>query len=135
MGMAALDLIPDLVVTSTYVRARQTAEIAVRTLGCDDVEILVREALVPTADPERIVEVLREHTEDRSVSSLLCVGHAPNLDLVIAHLVGADQPFTQLKKAGLASIQTRGSTVGHAAGRLFALVPPSALRRIGQAAS
>jgi phosphohistidine phosphatase SixA len=60
------------------------------------------------------------------------VGHAPNLDWVVAHLVGADEPVTQLKKAGCASIELRSNIVGHGCGRLFAVLPPSTLRRLGQ---
>jgi phosphohistidine phosphatase len=131
LGMMALDLVPDLLVVSPYLRARQTAEIVIDALDCGDVETLVEDALVPLANPESVSTRLREHVGDARPPVTLCVGHAPNLDRVLAHLVGADEPFTQLKKAGLASVQLRGTTIGHACGRLFALYPPSTLRRLG----
>lgn len=130
--MAALGLVPELVVTSPYVRARQTAEIVTHVLGCGGVETIVDEALVPTAHPEAMPRLVREHLGPGAAPPIiLCVGHAPNLDRVLAHLVGADEAFTALKKAGLASVQLRGHTLGHACGRLFALYPGSVLRRLG----
>ena len=131
-GMAALDIEIDLLVTSPYVRARQTAEIVNDVLGGGKIQTLVDEALVPTANPDAVTSLLREHIAGGAQpEAIMCVGHAPNLDRVIAHLVGADEPITQLKKAGLASILLRGQTIGHACGRLFALHPPSTLRRLG----
>jgi phosphohistidine phosphatase len=131
-GIASLDLVPELLVVSPYTRARQTAEIVLTTLGCSDVETLVEDALVPMANPEILSRRLREHVGGAErPPTILCVGHAPNLDRLLAHLVGADEPFTQLKKAGLASVQLRGTTIGHACGRLFAFYPPSVLRRLG----
>lgn len=129
-GMAALDIVPELLVTSPYLRARQTAEVVIDTLDCSEVETLVDEALVPAANPEALCALLRAHLAGAPPPTILCVGHAPNLDRVLAHLVGADDPFTQLKKAGLASIVLRGQTIGHRCGRLFALHPPSTLRRL-----
>jgi phosphohistidine phosphatase len=124
-GLKALGIAPELIVTSPYVRARQTAEIAREELG--DLPLLESDLLIPMAEPSRIVELLRARTE----LNILCVGHAPNLDLVAAHLVGADDPVTSLKKAGAASIEIRHGRPGAGGGVLVGVYPASALRLLG----
>lgn len=116
----------DLVLSSPYVRARQTADIAVEALELDDVPRRETEALIPVADPAAIVAELR----DVSARSVLCVGHAPNLDLVIATLVGSDEAITALKKAGFSSLDVRRGTIGPGTAQIIALYPASVLRKL-----
>jgi phosphohistidine phosphatase len=118
---------PELVLTSPYVRAQQTADIAIETLALADVPRRASEALVPVADPAAIVAELRE----LGAKSVLCVGHAPNLDLVIATLVGSDEPITSLKKAGFCSLEVPRGTIGPGTAQIVALYPASALRKLG----
>lgn len=117
---------PTLVLSSPYVRARQTAEIALAAFG-GEIPIETSDALVPMADPSKIVEVLR----GRSEASILCVGHAPNLDLVAALLAGADDPVTSLKKAGAASLEIRSGRAAAGNGVLVGVYPASVLRKLG----
>ncbi|MBL8943054.1 MAG: phosphohistidine phosphatase SixA [Myxococcales bacterium] len=124
-GLRALGIAPEVVISSPYVRAQQTAEIAREELG--DIELVTSDLLVPMAEPSRIVDVLRA----RSEQNILCVGHLPNLDLVTAYLVGADDPITSLKKAGCASIEIRNGRPGAGTGLLVGVYPASALRRLG----
>ncbi len=124
-GLRALGIAPEVVIASPYVRAQQTAEIAREELG--DIEFVTSALLVPMAEPSRIVDVLRARAEQ----NILCVGHLPNLDLVTAYLVGADDPITSLKKAGCASIEIRHGRPGAGTGLLVGVYPASALRRLG----
>ncbi len=120
-GIAALGIEPDLVLTSPYVRARQTAELAVAAVGGELVET---EALVDE-DPEALCAELR----GRAPRVVICVGHAPDLDDFAAYLIGTSTPVIRLKKAGLASLDVMHSRRG--GGSLFAVYPPRALRRLG----
>lgn len=124
-GLRALGIAPEIVIASPYVRAQQTAEIACEELG--GVARITSDMLVPMADPSRIVDELRARAEQ----NILCVGHAPNLDLVAAYLVGADDPVTSLKKAGCASIEIRHGRPGAGTGVLVGVYPASALRQLG----
>jgi phosphohistidine phosphatase len=126
-GLHRIDIAPVLILASPYVRAVQTAEIAREELGGDAIAFETSDALIPMADPSKIVDILRAKTD----SNILCVGHAPNLDLVVAYLVGADDPITSLKKAGCASIEIRHGRPGPGTGALVGLYPASALRRLG----
>jgi phosphohistidine phosphatase len=126
-GLHRIDIAPVLIIASPYVRAQQTAEIAREELGGDAIAFESNDALIPMADPSRIVDILRARTE----SNIMCVGHAPNMDLVVAYLVGADEPITSLKKAGCASIEIRHGRPGPGTGVLVGIYPASALRRLG----
>src|SRR5215831_19833302 len=101
LGLSELGAKPDVFITSPYVRAVQTAEIFAEALGFSPEKIRVSEALKPAANPAEIVkEVLRLRAKE-----VACFGHAPHLDLTIAHLSGARSVFTELKKAGVASFE------------------------------
>ena len=85
LGLRALDVKPDAVITSPYVRAAQTAEIFAEALGFPPEKIRVSETLKPTANPaETLKEIARLKAREA-----MCVGHAPQLDLMIAQLAGA----------------------------------------------
>ena len=92
---------PDVLITSPYVRAAQTAEIFAETLGFSPQKIRAHEALKPAGNPADIVkEVIRLRAKE-----VMCFGHAPQLDLMIAHVTGAHGVFTALKKAGVACLE------------------------------
>jgi phosphohistidine phosphatase len=87
---------PEMVLSSPLVRARQTAQIAARALGAG--EPVVEERLAPGFDAGALREIIREH---RSASSILLVGHEPDLHLVVAACTGGRVEF---RKASLACV-------------------------------
>jgi phosphohistidine phosphatase len=125
-GLRAIGVRPDAILTSPYVRAVQTAEIAARVLG--DAEPESCDHLLPAGDPAAMAASLRARPE----TEVLCAGHEPNLSLLLAHLVhgGATEDlFAGLKKAGAACVETERP--GTSVGELLWLLPPSILRRLG----
>ena len=123
-GLRASGVAPEVVLTSPYVRARQTAEIAAEELGVPAKRIVEVDALVPDGEPDELWAVLRQSGRE----SVLCVGHAPQLDVFLADaLCSREVVVTKLKKAGVACLElTRGP---HREGcRLASLLPPRALR-------
>ena len=124
LGLRALGAKPDILITSPYVRAAQTAEIFAEALGYSPEKIRVSEALKPTDNPATILgEILRLRAKE-----VMCCGHAPHLDLLISLLAGARGAFTTLKKAGVACFEQEG---GHGRWELRWLVSPLVLRDIG----
>ncbi len=119
-GLAALKPRIELVLTSPYRRARQTAEPAARVLG---LEASLREtrALEPNRDVAEILEEL-EAEERRAV---LLVGHQPFLGTLLGLLVGGEGLELPLKKAAVACVEREGRQ-----GTLKALLPPRVLERI-----
>lgn len=130
-GLRNLDLRPDRLICSPWKRARQTAKICARVLdfharSSSAAKIEVRDDLLPDHDPASFVEYLRSLREN---DELLVVGHAPHLDRVLAHLVGAPGVvLTSLKKAGAVSVA--GGTAE--AGQIEWLLTPRVLRRLGR---
>jgi len=100
LGLRELGVKPDMLVTSPYVRAAQTAEIFAEALGFSAEKIRASDAFKPGGNP---VMAVQEITRIRS-KEMMCFGHAPHLDQLIAQLIGARNVFTELKKAGVACL-------------------------------
>src|ERR1700690_3486468 len=82
LGLRALKIKPDALVTSPFVRAAQTAEIFAEALGFAGDKIRVSEALKPAADPAEIVKDLA----GGKAKAHRFFGHAPHMDRLIEHL-------------------------------------------------
>src|ERR1700683_4675974 len=91
LGLRALGAKPDVLITSPFVRAAQTAEIFAEALGFAPEKIRVTDALKPAAAPEEIVKELSQ----LRAKEVVCCGHGPHVDLLIAHLAGARGGFTE----------------------------------------
>ena len=124
LGLRELGAKPDAILTSPYVRAAQTAEIFAEALSFPPEKIRVSEFLKPGDNP---AETIREIARLRA-KEVACFGHAPHLDMLIAHLSGARTAFTELKKAGAACLEQASSQ-----GRweLRWILPPKMLRELG----
>lgn len=126
-GVAALGVGADLLLSSPYVRAMQTAEIFADALGYTRQKIRKTETLLPGCDP---LGLFRELVREKQASSVFCFGHAPQLDEVIAYSLGSKRVLTALKKAGVALIQL--TKVSPPAGTLAWLGTPKILRKAGK---
>lgn len=124
-GFASLGISPDVFLASPYVRAMQTAEIFAEALKFPKSKIKQTELLLPGAEPAGFFRELQRTS--RSEESVVCFGHAPQLDELIAFALGAKKDLTQMKKAGAAYIElTRTSPP---AGLLVWLSTPKILRK------
>jgi phosphohistidine phosphatase len=119
-GLAALEPAIDLVLTSPYRRARQTAEPAARALGLAR-RLRETRALEPGRDPREILDEVR--AED--AAGVLLVGHEPHLGALLGILVAEGRAVLPLKKAAAAWIALEDG-----AGTLKALLPARVLERI-----
>jgi len=96
---AAAGVEPSLILTSHYLRARETARIAGEILHCR--RVVETDALVPSSTPEDIWSLICEHRREEAV---LLAGHEPLLSLTLAFLLGAPQLQVDFKKAALARV-------------------------------
>ncbi len=126
LGLRAQGIEPDVLITSPFLRAAQTAEIAAESLRYPRDKIRRSDSLKPGAEP---AELWKELARLRS-KEVICFGHAPNLDLVIASALGARSTVTSLKKAGVACVEL--DSVAPPKGRLAWLFPPKILRMLGE---
>jgi phosphohistidine phosphatase len=122
-GLAVLKPSIDVVLTSPFRRAQQTAEAAARALGIDSPREFPE--LSPGTDPTRTAARLgREEWK-----SVLLVGHQPLLGTLVGLLAlgeeGRDFPFRKAAVAHVAWEPENG-------GRLEAFLPPRILERLGK---
>src|ERR1700674_1408372 len=117
----------DLLLTSPYVRATQTAEIFANALDYAKQKIRRTDLLLPGAEPSLL---FRELAKEKQASSIFLFGHAPQLDDVIAVALGSKKRLTGLKKAGVALIELK--RVSPPMGMLVWLATPKLLRRSGK---
>jgi phosphohistidine phosphatase len=91
---------PSLIVSSPYVRAVETAQIAVEGFGCKG-EIVRTETLVPFGTPEKVWAELRDYSGE---AAILLAGHEPLLSSLAAYLLASPQLHVDMKKAALVRI-------------------------------
>jgi phosphohistidine phosphatase len=126
-GVAALGAVVDLLLSSPYVRAMQTAEIFASALEYSKQKIRRTDLLLPGAE---ISMLFRELAKDKHSSTVFLFGHAPHLDEVIATAVGSKHHLTSLKKAGVALIEMK--RVSPPSGQILWMAPPKLLRKAGK---
>ncbi|HZS70674.1 MAG TPA: phosphohistidine phosphatase SixA [Candidatus Acidoferrum sp.] len=123
-GLAALGADSDLLLSSPYVRAWQTAEIFAAALGYSNGKIRKTDHLLPGAQPAAL---FRELAKEKNARSVFLFGHAPNVDDVLAAALGVNHHITSMKKAGVALLELK--QVSPATGELLWLAPPKLLKR------
>jgi phosphohistidine phosphatase len=123
-GLRRLGVRPRDILTSPLRRAVETARIVARALRVPRARVHETAALEPASPAAAILGEVRRLRAD----SVLVVGHAPNLDLVIGAAVTAEgEPVTELKKVGAACVE-----LDRGRGRIVWVVEPKALRRLGR---
>jgi phosphohistidine phosphatase len=100
LGMKKLGLTFDVILSSPYLRARQTAEVVAKAYKINNKEIHITENLLP---PASIEELLKEvHTRFPGAKNILSVGHEPHLSEMISCLLKSGDPLEiDFKKGGL----------------------------------
>jgi phosphohistidine phosphatase len=126
-GVVALGATADLLISSPYVRAMQTAEIFAELLKYPKEKIRRTDLLLPGSEATLFY---RELAKDRQSKTIFCFGHAPQLDDVLAVGLGSKHQVTALKKAGVALLEFR--RVSPPSGQLVWLATPKLLRKAGK---
>lgn len=126
-GVAEIGLAPDLLLSSPYIRAWQTAELFAAELEYSKSKIRKTDLLLPGAEP---LQLFRELAKDKDLSAVFLFGHAPHLDDVIATSIGSRHHISSLKKAGVALVELK--RLVPPSGELVWLATPKLLRKIGK---
>jgi phosphohistidine phosphatase len=121
-GLARLYDRPDALLTSPWLRARQTAAIAGAAWR---VEVKEEQALAGGAFEEQ-AKILDAFPRDASVA---VVGHEPYVSELLARLLGTKRAERlEFKKGGVAVVDVPGALAD--GGTLIAYLPPKVLRKI-----
>jgi phosphohistidine phosphatase len=122
-GLASLVDRPDLLLTSPWLRARQTAVIAAAAWGGVDPQDA--EALAGGSFAE-LATLLDRLARKATVAA---VGHEPHLSALLARLLGSSRPEgLGFKKGGAALVELAGRLED--GGALVFFLPPKVLRRL-----
>jgi phosphohistidine phosphatase len=91
---------PDVILSSPYRRALETAAVAVETLGYSG-KVVQTGALTPDANPHETWEEIRAH---KTETSLLLASHEPLMSSLLAFLLNTPALLVDFKKAALARV-------------------------------
>jgi phosphohistidine phosphatase len=126
-GLQASGLSYDLILSSPYLRAKQTAEIVTQVLSTPE-GVMLAETLTPEGNPRQLIEALR--TDHRERQDVLLVGHEPYLSRLISTLLtGGPNLSVVMKRGGLCALDVDTLRFGRCAS-LISLVSPRQLRRL-----
>ncbi len=100
--LSAMDVQPDLVLSSPLKRAMQTASLVANELGYEG-KIQVEPALRPTSSFDSFREMLRHCGK---LDAIIVVGHNPNLSRFLSLVIsnGTNDKWTELKKGAVARV-------------------------------
>lgn len=92
----------DLIASSPFVRAQETAEIVAKALNAQD-RLVNWKTLAPGGNPDIVCRQISRHPD---YASILLVGHEPLLSSLISHIIaGDDHAAIIMTKGALAKIQ------------------------------
>ena len=125
-GLGCFAAKPDVVLTSPWTRARQTAELLAKRAGWPDPQDAT--PLAGSADPADVIPLLADLG---SIESVALVGHEPHLGELASLLLTGDphRLNTPFKKGGVACLELPAE-VAPGRAQLLWLVGPGPLRRI-----
>jgi len=126
-ALLALDLGFDRILSSPYLRAKDTAKIVARIIKPEE-EVEFRDELAPNGNPEELTRVIA--AVHKPAQRVLIVGHEPFLSRYISVLLtGQTVSRVRLKKGGLCKLQISHLRFG-ACAILEWLLTPRQLTRI-----
>lgn len=129
-GLKELGAKIDLILTSPYLRAADTARTLRKKLDLEKDKLVMMDNLSPVGDPDRLMKEINE--KYGTAENIALVGHEPGLSRLISVLISGDPtiPIT-LKKGGVCQLSVEKLEYGRCA-TLEWLLAPAQLTRIGK---
>jgi phosphohistidine phosphatase len=123
-NLKRLDINFEIILTSPYVRARQTTDMLADGLGIKQKNVFESENLCPPGFGDGLIDEICTH---QGVENILIVGHEPCISQLIGILIAGDPDLDiEIKKAGLCKLSVDQLKYGRCA-RLEWLLTPSQL--------
>jgi len=99
-GLKSLGLRFDLVISSPYARAFETAQILLKVMKMGKERLVISEHLAPIGFPEQVIGEINEKYS--SLDNIAVVGHEPNLGALISLLAAGDAELAiNMRKGGV----------------------------------
>jgi phosphohistidine phosphatase len=125
-GLVAIDARPDLILTSPFTRARQTADLLAAAFAKKP-KVMELAALKPGVKARDVLRALQQ--PEGRIDSLALVGHEPDLGELAALLVGF-KTAPEFKKGGVARIDVAILPPPAGSGQLHSWLTPKILRAL-----
>jgi phosphohistidine phosphatase len=120
-AMEALKLSFDVILSSPYKRARQTAEIVAEAFNARK-KLESSETLAPSGDPKKLLKRLVDMSP--APEDVLLVGHEPYLSELVSLLVSGERGLSVvMKKGGLCKLEVSSPRAGRCASLAWLLTP------------
>ena len=122
-GLQRISPHPELIATSPWLRAADTARVVAETLGVERMETI--DAMLPDRHPRELAEWLNARID---LTAVAVVGHEPHLGELVTWLMGGKQGTNvEFKKGGACLLRFEGE-VDAGSGILLCHLTPSQLR-------
>lgn len=129
-GLKEMGAEVDLILTSPYLRAVETAKILRKTFDLNKGEVVETEYLAPMGHGDQLINLINE--KYAGVANLALVGHEPSLSSLVSVLVSGDPTLSfTLKKGGVCRLSVDTLQYGRCA-TLDWLLSPSQLAELGE---
>ena len=129
-GLKALEISIDQIVTSPYLRARQTAAILAKRFELNDDRLAESALLEPGADLPQLIQEL--HEKYAEIQNLALVGHEPSLSHLLSVLVSGEPSMAiRLRKGSVCRLAVDDLKFGQCATLEWHLTP-SQLEDLGR---
>jgi phosphohistidine phosphatase len=117
-GLQRIAPLPDLIATSPWLRAADTARVIAETLGMERMETI--EELTPDHHPRELAAWRNERGEAQTVA---VVGHEPHLGEVVTWLLGGQGSNVEFKKGGACLLRMDGKVEAGGAVLIWHVTP------------
>lgn len=129
-GLKGLAAEINLILTSPYLRAAETARILRKAFDLNKQAVVETEHLAPVGYGDQLVNLINEKYAD--VENIALVGHEPSLSSLVSVLVSGDPNLSlTLKKGGICRLSVDTLQYGRCA-TLDWLLSPSQLAELGE---
>jgi phosphohistidine phosphatase len=126
VGLCRLGYVPEIILSSPLVRAKQTAEILLQAFG-KGVELQMFPALAPEGSRKELFREIGSLEKGR-IQRLMIVGHQPSLGEIAGEIAfGSSRYYIEFKKGGVCVIELEEAH-GTPKGTLVELLKPAVLR-------
>ena len=120
-GMLAMELSFDVILSSPYARAKQTADIVADIFEAHK-SLEFTDTLAVGGDPEELIKLIEK--KYNAAESILLVGHEPYMSSLISLLLAGDQSVdVTMKKGGLCKLSVDELRYGQCATMEWLLAP------------
>jgi|WetSurMetagenome_2_1015567.scaffolds.fasta_scaffold629486_1 phosphohistidine phosphatase len=127
-GLVRLEHVPEIILSSPLVRARQTTDILLQAFG-KEVESEIFPALALEGARRELYRKIGSLGK-KQIKRLMMVGHQPSLGEIAGEIAfGSSENFIELKKGGVCTMELE-SALGAPKGILVDLLTPAILRRL-----